>query len=135
MRWRRAARGRRCRGRSSSSTPTASNAFAAPGGYVHITRGALALIKNEAELAGVLSHEIIHVTEKHTVRAIQKSQACRWAPRKRCPGNSALMQTAVTATYDNIVDKGFGRPMKTSRRKGAAARQQDRLRAKRPGRS
>ncbi len=49
------------------------NAFAAPGGYVHITRGALALLKNESELAGVLGHEIIHVTEKHTVNAIQKS--------------------------------------------------------------
>src|SRR5947207_9267920 len=33
------------------------NAFAAPGGFVHITRGALALIKTEAELAGVLAHE------------------------------------------------------------------------------
>ncbi|MGE3191409.1 MAG: M48 family metalloprotease, partial [Vicinamibacterales bacterium] len=46
------------------------NAFAAPGGYIHITRGALALIHDEAELAGVLGHEIIHVTEKHTIRAI-----------------------------------------------------------------
>ena len=34
----------------------AVNAFAAPGGFVHITRGALALIQNEAELAGVLGH-------------------------------------------------------------------------------
>ncbi|HWI18636.1 MAG TPA: M48 family metalloprotease, partial [Vicinamibacterales bacterium] len=48
------------------------NAFAAPGGYVHITRGALALIKNEAELAGVLGHEVIHITEKHTIRSMQK---------------------------------------------------------------
>ena len=51
------------------------NAFAAPGGYVHITRGALALIQDEDELAGVLGHEIIHVTEKHTIKAIQKSKA------------------------------------------------------------
>ena len=49
------------------------NAFAAPGGYIHITRGALALIRNEAELACVLAHEIAHVTEKHTVRAIEKT--------------------------------------------------------------
>src|SRR5215204_1760984 len=39
------------------------NAFAAPGGDVHITKGALALIKNEAELAGVLSYELMQVTE------------------------------------------------------------------------
>ena len=50
------------------------NAFAAPGGYIHITRGALALTTNEAELAGVLAHEIAHVTEKHTVKALQRSR-------------------------------------------------------------
>jgi predicted Zn-dependent protease len=50
------------------------NAFAAPGGFVHITRGALGLIRNEAELAGVLGHEIGHVTARHTIRAIQKAK-------------------------------------------------------------
>ena len=59
------------------------NAFAAPGGYVHITRGALALIKSEAELAGVLGHEIIHVTEKHTRRPSRRTRPCRWARPKR----------------------------------------------------
>jgi predicted Zn-dependent protease len=50
------------------------NAYAAPGGYIHITRGALALIRSEAELAGVLGHEIAHVTEKHSIRSIQRSK-------------------------------------------------------------
>jgi predicted Zn-dependent protease len=50
------------------------NAYAAPGGVVHITKGALGLIKSEAELAGVLAHELAHVTEKHTINAIQKSK-------------------------------------------------------------
>ena len=85
------------------------NAFAAPGGYVHITRGALALIKDEAELAGVLGHEIIHVTEKHTVRAIQKSKAVQMGAAETLSNSSSLMEKAVTATYDNIVEKGFGR--------------------------
>ncbi|MGE0863849.1 MAG: M48 family metalloprotease [Vicinamibacterales bacterium] len=85
------------------------NAFAAPGGYVHITRGALALMKNEAELAGVLGHEIIHVTEKHTIRAIQKSKAVQMGAAETLSGSSALMERAVTATYDNIVERGFGR--------------------------
>jgi predicted Zn-dependent protease len=50
------------------------NAYAAPGGYIHITRGALALIRSEAELAGVLAHEIAHVTEKHSIKSIQRSK-------------------------------------------------------------
>jgi predicted Zn-dependent protease len=50
------------------------NAFAAPGGIVHVTKGLLGLMKNESELAGVLGHEITHVTAKHTVRFIQKSK-------------------------------------------------------------
>src|SRR5712691_9539629 len=51
------------------------NAFASPGGIVHITRGALGLILNEAELAGVLAHEIGHVSHKHAVNAVRKSKA------------------------------------------------------------
>lgn len=41
------------------------NAFALPGGYVYITRGLLSLATNEAEVAGVLAHEIGHVTARH----------------------------------------------------------------------
>lgn len=85
------------------------NAFASPGGYVHITRGALALINNEAELAGVLGHEIIHVTEKHTIKAIQKSKAVQMGAEETLSGSAGLMERAVTATYENIVEKGFGR--------------------------
>src|SRR5687767_10584628 len=85
------------------------NAFAAPGGYVHITRGALALIKSEAELAGVLGHEIIHITEKHTVKAIQKNQAVQMGAAETLSGSAALMDRVVTAVYDNIVERGFGR--------------------------
>ncbi|HEY2434568.1 MAG TPA: M48 family metalloprotease [Vicinamibacterales bacterium] len=50
------------------------NAYAAPGGFIHITRGLLGLMKNEAELAGVLGHEITHVTKKHTVEAIKRGK-------------------------------------------------------------
>src|SRR5712671_3754051 len=51
------------------------NAFASPGGIVHITRGALGLITSEAELAGVLAHEIGHVAHKHAVNANRKNKA------------------------------------------------------------
>ncbi|HEX9184747.1 MAG TPA: M48 family metalloprotease [Burkholderiales bacterium] len=48
------------------------NAFATPGGNVFITRGLLERMKSEAELAGVLAHEIAHVLRKHHLKAIQK---------------------------------------------------------------
>ena len=46
----------------------APNAFAAPGGYVYITRGLMAYLNDEAELATVLGHEMGHVTARHTAR-------------------------------------------------------------------
>lgn len=49
------------------------NAFAVPGGYVYFTRGILAHFNNEAEFAGVLGHEIGHITAKHSSRQ-QSSQ-------------------------------------------------------------
>ncbi len=48
------------------------NAFAVPGGTIFITRGLLDRMRNEAELAGVLGHEITHVVKKHHLKAIQK---------------------------------------------------------------
>ena len=47
----------------------AINAFALPGGYVYLTRGILAYLDDEAELAGVLGHEIGHVTARHAAQA------------------------------------------------------------------
>ncbi|MDQ6957487.1 MAG: M48 family metalloprotease [Mariprofundaceae bacterium] len=53
------------------------NAYACPGGFVFITRGALNMVQDEAELAAVLSHEIAHVTERHIIKALQHSQAMK----------------------------------------------------------
>lgn len=87
----------------------AVNAFAAPGGFVHITRGALALIQDEAELAGVLAHEIVHVTEQHTIRAIQKNKSIQMGADEKLSGNAALLNRLVENVYLEIVEKGFGR--------------------------
>lgn len=46
------------------------NAYAIPGGYIFVTSAALARMQNEAELAGVLAHEIAHVTDRHIVKAL-----------------------------------------------------------------
>jgi predicted Zn-dependent protease len=49
------------------------NAFAVPGGTIFLTRGLVQSMKSEAELAGVLAHEIVHVVKKHHLKAIQKN--------------------------------------------------------------
>lgn len=50
------------------------NAFALPGGYIYVTRGILAYLDSEAELVGVLGHEIGHVTARHSVNRISRAQ-------------------------------------------------------------
>jgi predicted Zn-dependent protease len=49
------------------------NAMALPGGYIYITRGMLAALNSEAEMAGVLGHEIAHVTQRHGARQMTKA--------------------------------------------------------------
>jgi predicted Zn-dependent protease len=48
------------------------NAFATPGGYVFVTRGLIAKMHSEAELAGVLGHEVAHVVLKHHLHALRR---------------------------------------------------------------
>jgi predicted Zn-dependent protease len=50
------------------------NAFAVPGGYVYLTRGILAHLNSEAELAGVVGHEIGHITARHSAQQYTKAQ-------------------------------------------------------------
>ncbi len=50
------------------------NAFALPGGYTYVTRGLLALANSEAELAGVIGHEIAHVTAQHSIKRQSTAQ-------------------------------------------------------------
>jgi beta-barrel assembly-enhancing protease len=83
------------------------NALAAPGGMVHITRGALSLMKSEAELADVLGHEIIHVSEKHTIKAIQKGKMVQIGADEAV-GSSAVFGRLVDKATD-VVMAGFGR--------------------------
>lgn len=50
------------------------NAFAVPGGFVYMTRGILAYLNDEAELAGVMGHEIGHVTARHSAKMYSQAQ-------------------------------------------------------------
>lgn len=75
------------------------NAFAAPGGYILITRGLYASLSEEAELAGVLGHEIAHVVEKHHIDLLRKAtllEEGRKAVEKRVDGsNEELIRRLV----------------------------------------
>jgi predicted Zn-dependent protease len=50
------------------------NAFAVPGGYIFVTTGLIVLAENEQEVAGVLSHEIAHITQRHIAKMIERSK-------------------------------------------------------------
>ncbi len=52
---------------------SAVNAFATPGGYVYVNQGLISLVENEAQLAGVLAHEIAHVNGRHIAEIIDRS--------------------------------------------------------------
>jgi len=83
------------------------NAFATPGGFVHITRGALGLMQNESELAGVLGHEIEHVTQKHTIKAMQKGKMVQMTAEETLK-NPEVFGRLVDKTTE-LVLAGFGR--------------------------
>jgi predicted Zn-dependent protease len=53
---------------------TDPNAYALPGGYIFVTTGLISLAENEHEVAGVLSHEISHVTQRHVAQMIERSK-------------------------------------------------------------
>lgn len=88
------------------------NAFASPGGIIHVTRGLLGLVKTEAELAGVLGHEITHVTAKHTVRAIEKNKVVSLTAQE-VGGSSGLSESVLSklsaAAYKTIISNAFDR--------------------------
>ena len=95
------------------------DAFAAPGGFVFITRGLLLHMHNEAELAGVLGHEITHVVKKHHLNALQKaarldlaSQAANYEAQQKGYNSNMDQQlmdkvsNAARNLYSTGLDKG-----------------------------
>lgn len=82
------------------------NAFALPGGFIYITTGLMAYLNSEAQLAGVLGHEIGHVTARHSAR--QHSRATLTSVLASVVtnkvGNAQLINTLGVATI-----RGFGR--------------------------
>ena len=85
------------------------NAFASPGGIVHITRGALGLIASEAELAGVLAHEIGHVAHKHTVNAIKKNKAVQLGTSEALSDRGPFLDKLANKAYEMVLENKFDR--------------------------
>lgn len=56
-----------------------AGAFALPGGYIFVTKGALLAMKNEAQLAGALGHEIVHTAERHLEKEVRARKTSAWA--------------------------------------------------------
>ena len=86
------------------------NAYAAPGGFVHVTRGLLGLMKNEAELAGVLGHEVTHITERHTAEAIRDGKLVNMGGEAAGSGGGVRQQMIsrmAAAAFNRIFEGQF----------------------------
>jgi predicted Zn-dependent protease len=75
------------------------NAFAAPGGYVMLTRGLYDILDSEAQLAGVLAHEIGHIVRRHHVTVMQKSAALS-------AGSQIAQRDNRSAVINNMIGTG-----------------------------
>lgn len=82
------------------------NAYAAPGGFIHITRGALSLLQNESELADILGHEIAHVTEDHTVNAIRKGKMVELGAEM---SRSQVLSAVADKSYEILFEGMYNR--------------------------
>jgi predicted Zn-dependent protease len=85
------------------------NAFSAPGGYIFITRGAVALCEDESELAGVLAHEVGHVAGKHVLKIVERDKALRAGMEEaqaHMPG-SAYLDKMSKGILVKLIDQGL----------------------------
>jgi predicted Zn-dependent protease len=86
------------------------NAFALPGGYIYVSRGLLAEMNNEAQLAGVLAHEIGHVVCRHNINQISQALSYKiitFAALAASP-ETREMAAVTTSLFDSII-KGYSR--------------------------
>lgn len=85
------------------------NAFSAPGGYVFITRGALALCEDESELAGVLAHEVGHIAGKHVIHIVERDKAMRAGvdEAQAHMAGSAYLENMSKKMLIKILDQGL----------------------------
>jgi predicted Zn-dependent protease len=85
------------------------NAFAAPGGFIFVTTGALRLMTNEAQLAGVIGHEVGHVAKRHTVESVRKAMIAQGVATAVLDGNNNKLMEMGANIAANLILKGFDR--------------------------
>ncbi len=102
------------------------NAYAAPGGYVFVTRGALAKMQDEAELAAVLGHEMTHINERHVVKELNihgtEGSAAGGLARLIGGGTEAARVAffqSVDKALDMLFKTGYGREDEIQADRGA----------------
>lgn len=83
------------------------NAFAAPGGYVMLTRGLYEILDNEAQLAGVLAHEVAHVVRRHHVTVMQKSAALSAGAQLAQRDNRSALINNMIGTGAEVFARGL----------------------------
>ncbi len=83
------------------------NAFAAPGGYILITRGLYEILDSEAQLAGVLGHEIGHVVRRHHITVMQKSAAVSAGARIAQRDNRSQLVNSLIGTGAEVMARGL----------------------------
>jgi predicted Zn-dependent protease len=66
------------------------NAMALPGGFIYVARGMLAQLNDEAQLAGILGHEITHVNSRHGAKLLTKAFGAQLAPHRHWAGPPAV---------------------------------------------
>ena len=83
------------------------NAFAAPGGYVLITRGLYEMLSTESQLAGVLGHEIGHIVQRHHVKVMQQSAAVSAGARAAQRSDRGILVNNLIGTGAEVMARGL----------------------------
>lgn len=83
------------------------NAMALPGGYVYVTRGLIEAKPSDAKLAGVLGHEIAHVTQRHAVKIMEKALTAQVLVSLATKDSSAGTQQAADIALELVLRKGY----------------------------
>ena len=85
------------------------NAFALPGGYIYITRGLLAELENEAQLASVLGHEIGHVCARHSATQLSEQLGYQFLTLAAMATPNTREMAMVTAALSQSITLGYSR--------------------------